>query len=170
EIFAKLPAFRYVFPLRFNGWVAVAMPVVAAMEIDRLERDRRERGAGSGAVLASAAGLAAAGLGLYGYFLGDRRAAGGLPFQTVQLAVVLAALALACLVALTARPSALAGALTALAAAELLYQWHVSNRLYRPEMLFPDTPILRFLRGQTGTFRVAGVGSMLFPNANVFAR
>ncbi len=170
EIFAKLPAFRYVFPLRFNGWMALALPVVAAMEIDRLERDRREGRSGAGAVLAAAALLAAAGVGLYAYMFAYRRATGGLRFQTIQLGVVLAALGLAAWVALRARPGALAYGLTALVAAELLGQWHVSNRLYRPERLFPDTPMLRFLRSQPGPFRVAGAGPMLFPSTNVFAR
>jgi hypothetical protein len=83
---------------------------------------------------------------------------------------VLAALVLAAAVALRARPEALAGGLTALVTVELLYQWHVANRLYRPERLFPETPMLRFLAGREGLFRVAGAGSMLFPNSNVFAR
>jgi hypothetical protein len=170
EIFAKLPAFRYVFPLRFNGWVALALPAVAAMEIDRLERDRGLGRAAAGPVIAAAASLAAAGIALYAYLFAYRHATGGLRFQTVELGVVLAALALAALVALRLRPAALAGGLTALAAAELLYQWHVSNRLYRPERLFPDTAMLRFLRGQPGPFRVAGVDPMLFPSTNVFAR
>jgi hypothetical protein len=170
EIFAKLPAFRYVFPLRFNGWVALALPVVAAMEIDRLERDRREGRSGARAVLVPAVLLAGAGVALYAYMFAYRRATGGLRFQTTQLGVVLAALALAVWLALRARPGAFAGGLTALVAAELLYQWHVSNRLYRPERLFPDTPMLRFLRTQRGPFRVAGAGPMLFPSTNVFAR
>ena len=172
EAFAKLPAFRYVFPLRFNGWMALALPVLAAMEIDRLEEDRREGRSGAGAVLVVAAVLAAAGVALYAYMFRYRRATGGLRFQTVELAIVLAALAIAAGVAASsrARRGMFAGALTALAAAELLYQWHAANRLYRPDGLFPDTPMLRFLRGRPGTFRVAGAGSMLFPNSNVFAR
>ena len=170
EIFAKLPAFRYVFPLRFNGWVALALPIVAAMEIDRLEADRREKRSGAGAVVVLAALLAAAGVALYAYMFRYRRATGGLRFQTVELAVALAALVIAAGIAVRARPGALAGALTALVAAELLYQWHVENRLCRPERQFPDTPMLQFLRSREGPFRVTGAGPMLFPSTNVFAR
>src|SRR5262249_4518113 len=47
--------------------------------------------------------------------------------------------------------------------------WH---GLFRPSPsggLFAETPVIRFLRGRPGTFRVAGEGPMLFPNSNVFA-
>jgi hypothetical protein len=170
EIFARLPAFRWVFPLRFNGWVALALPAIAALEIDRLEKDRREGARGSAAVALSAALLAAAGVWLYAYLFDYRRIHGGLPFQRTQLAVVLGALAIAVTAARFLRPAALAGALTLVTAGELLYQWHVVNRLDSPERLFPDTPLLRFLRAQPGPFRVAGAGPMLFPSTNVFAR
>ncbi len=170
EILSAVPVYRFVFPLRFNGWVALALPAVAAMELDRLERDRRERRSGGLAVAGVGLALAAAGTGLYVYMIDYRRATGGLRFQREQLAVVLAALALAAVVALRAKPPSLAVGLTLLVGAELLYQWHVANRLYRPERLFPDTPLLAFLRNQTGPFRVAGAGPMLFPSTNVFAR
>jgi membrane protein YfhO len=60
-------------------------------------------------------------------------------------------------------------ALAAVSTAELLYQ---GMRLYRygsPADLYPDTPMLSFLRSRAGPFRVLGEGAVLFPNSNIFA-
>src|SRR5262249_5950660 len=59
--------------------------------------------------------------------------------------------------------------LCGLAAAELAWQ---GRRLYEfgpPEKLFPERPVLAYLRGQPGPFRVVGESDVLFPNTNVFA-
>ncbi len=171
EIFARVPAFRYVFPLRFNAWVALALPVIAAFELDRYARDLRERRRGPAAILVAAAVLGASGLGLYAYLWKLRRTGGGLRFQTLQLAMILLVLAAAALLAWTvrARPEVFVASLTLLCGVELLYQWSGLNRLYSPALLFPETPLLHFLHGQTGAFRVAGRGPVLFPGTNVFA-
>jgi len=172
EIFAHIPAIRYIFPLRFNSWMTLALPAIAALELDRYARDIREgRGSPTIAFLAPCA-LAVGGIGLYAYFFALRRATGGLRFQTWQLAAALAVLALSALLALAtrSRPGLYAAGLTLLCATELLYQWHGLNHLYSPALLFPETPLLRFLHAQTGAFRVAGKGPVLFPSTNVFAR
>ena len=59
--------------------------------------------------------------------------------------------------------------LTTLCAAELFWQ---GQRLYAfgsPADLFPNRPLLAFLRAQPGPFRVVGEDDALFPNTNVFA-
>jgi hypothetical protein len=172
EIFAHLPLFRYVFPLRFNGWMALALPAIAALELDRYTKDARHGRGKSTAVVLSAAVLAACGAALYVFLFALRRAGGGLPFQNWQLGAVLTILGLAALLALATRrrPDVFVVGLALLCGAELLYQWRGLNHLYAPELLFPETPLLRFLHAQPGPFRVAGKGSVLFPSTNVFAR
>jgi len=172
EIFAHVPLFRYVFPLRFNGWVALAFPAIAALELDRYAKDAREGRGTSTAVVLSAAALGACGAALYVFLFALRRAGGGLRFQTWQLAAVLTVLGLAALLAQARRrqPDVFVVGLTLLCGAELLFQWRGLNHLYAPELLFPETPLLRFLHAQPGPFRVAGKGSVLFPSTNVFAR
>jgi hypothetical protein len=172
EIVARTPAFRYVFPLRFNAWMALALPVIAAFELDRYVYDVREGRSRPRAVAFSAAVLGAFGAGLYLYLRQLRRVQGGLPFQNRQLAVVIGVLALAAVLARVtwSRPEALAAALSVLGGAELLYQWHALNRTYSPNLYFPETPALTFLHRQPGVFRVAGKGYALFPSTNVFAQ
>src|SRR5262249_48845671 len=126
EVFAHLPLLRYVFPLRFNTWVALALPAIAALELDRYAKGARENGRPAAWIAAEAAVLGAAALGLYAYLFRLRKATGGLRAQTWQLAVVLAVLGLAGLLALATRrrPEGLIVGLAILGAAELLYQWH----------------------------------------------
>ncbi|HTR01949.1 MAG TPA: hypothetical protein VMN82_02045, partial [Thermoanaerobaculia bacterium] len=170
EVVARVPLFRYVFPLRFNAWMALALPVIAAFELDRYLADRRAGRAGGWALAVTGGLLAAAGVALFAYLYRYRAFNGGLPFQKRQLAVVLAVLILAALLAtLRTRPALLVTGMTVLGAGELLYQWRGLHHLYRPDLLFPDTPLLGFLRAQPGPFRVAGRGPMLFPSTNVFA-
>jgi Bacterial membrane protein YfhO len=172
EIFARLPLLRYVFPLRFNAWVALALPAIAALELDRYAHDVRDHRRAAVGLAAVAAALGTAAVGLYAYLIGLRRANGDLRAQTWQLAVVLAVLGLAGLVALVTRtrPETLVVALAILCTGELLYQWHGLHRVYDHALYYPETPLLRFLREQPGTFRVTGRGPALFPSSNVFAR
>ena len=65
--------------------------------------------------------------------------------------------------------TALSLGLSAIAAAELLHQ---GMRLYAfgsPRDLYPDTPMLAFVRARPGTFRVVGEATVLFPNSSIFA-
>jgi len=171
EVFAHVPVIRYMFPLRFNAWMALALPAIAALELDRYAKDVREGRGGPAAFLLVAAALATCAVALHLALAGLWRADGGLPFQKRQLAVILTVLALAALAALVnrSRPGVFIALLTLLCGAELIHQWHGVNHLYSPALLFPETPLLRFLHAQPGTFRVAGRGPVLFPNTNVFA-
>jgi hypothetical protein len=110
---------------------------------------------------------------VYLSFRGTHALAGAhaVAFQTRRLAVTLAVLALTALILLAVRrrPGLAVAALTALAAAELLFQWRGLFRLDSPGRIFPETPLVSFLRAQPPPFRVAGQGSALFPSTNVFA-
>jgi hypothetical protein len=172
EIFARIPGIRFVFPLRFNGWVALALPAIGALELERSTKDARAGRAAPAAAVLIALLLAAGGFALYRLMLVPRRADGSLAFQQGQLAVVLAVLALSAVFAVAgrSRPGAYVAGLTLLCGAELLYQWSVLNRLYPRELLFPEPPLVAFLHAQPGTFRVAGIAGTLFPSTNVFAR
>ncbi len=111
ELAAAAPGLKWMFPLRFFSWVALAGAALAAFELDRLRRD-----------------------------LTSARAARLVPWLLVVLC-----------------------------AAELF--WH-GRRLYTfgpPGDLFPDRPLLAFLRAQPAPFRVVGENDVLFPNTNVFA-
>lgn len=172
EIFARLPVVGFLFPIRFHSWVALAGAAIAALELDRLARDLAS---GRAAYLAAAGiplVLAAAAVLVHLRFAAEHAASGGTAFQTRQLIVILAVLGAAAALNLAARkrPSVLVGGLTLLCGAELLVQWRsISKPLYSPADLFPETPLIRFLRGQPGPFRVVGEGAVLFPNTNVFA-
>jgi len=172
EIFARIPGIRYVFPLRFNGWVALAAPAIAALELERYAKDAQDGRAAPTAGVVIPILLAAGGVVLYELALELRRTDGSLGFQRGQLGVVLTVLALSALVAIAARgrPGGYIAGMTLLCGAELLFQWAGLNRLYSPELLFPEPPLVRFLHAQPGTFRVVGIGPTLFPSTNVFAR
>jgi hypothetical protein len=172
EIVSYTPGIRFLFPLRFHSWEALAGPAIAALELDRLARDLS---AGRRAALSAAIvplTLVALAVGVFLRFRPAYAVIGGLPFQSRRLLVtcaVLAAVALL-LAAFGRSPGVATTALTALCAAELLYQWRgISRPLYSPADLFPETPMIRFLPAQPGTFRVAGKGATLFPSTNVFA-
>ncbi len=172
EIFSRIPGIRFVFPLRFNGWVALAAPAIAALELERWTRDARDGRAAPTAAVVTPLLLGAAASGLHWLLFVPRRTEGSLAFHREELAVVLAALALSALFAGAARgrPGRYVAGLTLLCGAELLFQWSVFNRLYPRELLFPEPPLVRFLHAQQGTFRVTGIGPTLFPSTNVFAR
>ena len=171
EIFSNTPGLRYLFPVRLHSWEALAGSALAALELDRFLRDARERGARVIAAVAVPAVLGALAIAAYLRYRPEHAAAGGLPFQSRRLAVTLAVLVFtALLLAIASRAPALAMvALTVLAAAELLYQWRGLFRLSTPDQLFPETPLVAFLRSRPAPFRVVGQGPALFPSTNVFA-
>jgi hypothetical protein len=171
EIVAEVPLLGLIAPLRFLSWIALATPAIAALELDRYRRDiaagqRAWRGLSFGCL--ALAGLAVL---VFAGYRGAHAGAGGLPFQSRQLLLACGLLAVGALAAflLRRRPTMLTGLIVVLVAAELLYQ---ARRFYRPsppDWLFPETPIIQFLRSREGTFRVLGDGSTLFPGSNVFA-
>jgi len=174
ELAGHAPLLKWMLPLRYFTWVALAAPAIAAAEFDRLRADLERSARPLAAVLLIAAALAALAVAGYRTFAPLHAAAGGLPSQRQALTVSLAVLGAAALAAAvaSAKPAARRGlplALAAIAAVELFYQ---GRRLYAfgpPARLFPETPAIRFLRAQTGSFRVAGRGAAVFPGTNVFA-
>ncbi len=174
EIAGHAPLLRWMLPLRFLSWVALAGPAIAAAEFDRLRKDLSGSAWPLVAVLTIAAGLAALAFAAFRRFEPLHAAAGGLASQRRALTVCLGVLGAAAIAVAGAWKSpvarrALPLALTAIAAAELFDQ---GRRLYAygsPAALFPETPAVRFLRGQTGPFRVVGDNAAVFPGTNVFA-
>ena len=171
EVFAFVPALRNMFPLRFASWVPLAGSVAAAFEVDRLAKDARERP--RAVAVAAALTLAFAGFayGLYKARWLEHQAVGGVPFQRTETIVALAVLfaAALCWIAMRRHAGAAMAAVAVLAAADLLGHWH---HIYRPSpttLLYPETPMIRFLRSREGVFRVAGQGGALFQNSGVFA-
>jgi hypothetical protein len=174
ELAGHAPLLKWMLPLRFFTWVALAAPAIAAAEFDRLRSDLEGSARPLAAVLLIAAALAALAVAGYRTFAPLHAAAGGLSSQRHALTVSLTVLGAAALAAVGASANSAARrmlplALAALTAVELAYQ---GRRLYAfgsPAALFPETPAVRFLRAQTGPFRVAGRGATVFPGTNVFA-
>jgi len=174
ETAIRVPGLRLMFVFRYLSWIAFAAPALAAFEADRLTRDLPGRRKTVLALALAAAALAAAAVWTHRKFAPLHAAVGGSESQKRALVLTLAMLAAAILVAAAAwaRPQIapyLPVVLALLAAAELGRQ---GMRLYRfqpPGRLYPDTPMLVFLRSRPGPFRVTGEGAVLFPNSNVFA-
>jgi hypothetical protein len=177
EIAVRAPVLKMMFVLRYFSWVALAGAAIAGFELDRLREDSLARRKGSFAFLAILAGLASFGIAAYVRLRPLHEASGeGLASQRKAFAVAWICLGAAAALFLAfrsrPRPSGIAAfsfCLSALAAAELLYQ---GKRLYQagsPRDLYPDTPVLRFLRSRPAPFRVTGEGFVLFPNTNIFA-
>jgi hypothetical protein len=171
EIFAFVPALRNMFPLRFASWVPLAGSVAAAFEVDRLAKDARERPRAVAVAVALTLAFAGLAYGLYKARWLEHQAVAGVPFQRKETILALGVLGAAALCWITMRrhaAAAMAG-VAVLAAADLLAHWH---HIYRPSpttLLYPETPMIRFLRSREGVFRVAGQGGALFQNSGVFA-
>ena len=174
EIVGHLPLLRFIFPVRFLPWVALAASAIAAMELDRLGADlRTSRKAAIPALLLIL--LLAVWVAMISGDVRPLHAAGALASQGKALLLPEAALAAFAAVVLAAatgrlrREIFLPYALAAICGAEL---WIQGVRLYeygRVADLFPSTPLIEFLRRQRAPFRVVGESSVLFPNDNVFA-
>ena len=171
EVFAFLPALRNMFPLRFYSWVPLAGSVAAAFEVDRLAHDARERPRAVGFAVALTLAFAGVAYALYKARWLDHQAVGGVPFQrreTIAALAILGAVAL-CWIAMRRHAAAATAALAVLAAADLLAHWHHIYRASPIALLYPETPMIRFLKSRDGVFRVAGQGGALFQNSGVFA-
>ncbi|HEX4440686.1 MAG TPA: hypothetical protein VH854_11485 [Thermoanaerobaculia bacterium] len=172
ELVSRIPLLRFVVPLRFLTWAALAIPLAAALELDRLAADAAEGKRPWRALAASGVAVAA---GAFAWFALHRAAhahAGGLAFQSRALTAACGiALALAAAaVVLRRRPAALCLIAAALSIAELLVDARHLYRAAPSAELFPETPLVAFLRSRAGAFRSAGMGPALFPNTNVYAR
>lgn len=171
ELAAQIPGIRLMFPLRFYSWIALAGSALAAFELDRFAKDLRTRRRVWIAGLLVPLALAFSAVLGFLWFSSEHARSGGMPFQTRQLTMVLSVLAVAATLAflLRRRPELFLAAITALCGAELLYQWRGLYRFFPTAYLYPETPLIRYLRAQPQPFRVVGVGPTLFPNTNVFA-
>ncbi len=176
DIAVRAPVLKMMFFLRYFSWVSLAGAAIAGFELDRLCADSLARRKSSFAFLAVLAGLAGCAIAVYGHFRPLHAAAGGL--ESLWTSFVVAWICLgagaALFLAVRARPRAsgmtvLSLGLSAIAAAELLHQ---GMRLYKfgsPQDLYPDTPMLAFVRSRPGPFRVVGEATTLFPNSSIFA-
>ena len=172
ELFSLIPAIRNMFPLRFYSWVALAGPAIAALELDRFARDAAERPRAVAGAMVVPVLLGAAALAVHGHYRPEHLAGNGADFQRGELVVALGALGLTCgLLALgRVRPRVTVLGLAAVCAAQLLHLWHGLYPLYPVSLLYPDTPLIRFLHAQEGPYRVSGIANAIFPNNGVFAR
>lgn len=176
EIAVAAPVLGMMFFLRYLSWVSLAGAAIAAFELDRLREDLREGKRTAFFFPAILALLAAFGFWAYARFRPEHLASGGLASQARAFSAAWICLGAAGALFFLFRSKRLAGktavfaaALAAVSAGELLYQ---GMRLYRfqpPEDLYPDTPMLAFLRSRPGPFRVVGEKTVLFPNSSIFA-
>ena len=172
ELFSLIPAIRNMFPLRFYSWIALAGPAIAALELDRYTRDAAERPRAAWGAIVAPILLAVSAILVFRHFRPEHAALGGVAFQSSELIVALVALFLSCgfLALGRVRPGLAVIGLAAVCAGELLHHW---RGLYPPNpvsLLYPETPMVRFLQAQERPYRVAGEENAMFPNNGVFAR
>ncbi len=174
EISGAIPLLRLMTPLRFFSLLSIGGTALAAFEADRLARDLRS--GGRSWLFPPMLAIALAGLASIAFprVASLHAATGGWPSERhawiFSVAVLLAAAATFALFGLRrARAELLPAGLAVLAAAALFGEGLRIYRFQPIEMLFPETPLVRFLKSQPGPFRVAGEGATLFPNSNVFA-
>ena len=178
ELVARLPGLGDVSPLRFLAWLDLAVPLLAALELDRLIQDSREASTPSRArfaPLVAAVLLFAAGAAVVQRLAPLHRAAGGggPDFQRRELAASALLLALGAAAAVLfagGRRARAVGAICAvLTAAELLRGGRRLYGAWPTEWMYPPTPLLEFVRSRPGTFRVTGEGAVLYPDSSAFA-
>jgi hypothetical protein len=178
ELLAHVPGIGVMLPLRFLGWIPIAAGALAAFELDRLRRDVGARPRRALWLAAAATIFAAGGAAVFRHFRRAYAAAGGYRAERKDLLVlglVLLSAGLAALVAASPRFSArlrdrvLVSALVGAMVAEMFVIAQPLDRLGLSARVFPETPLVAFLRARPGPFRTVGAGPALFPNANVFA-
>ena len=178
EILARIPGLGVMITVRFQAWITLAAAALAALEFDRFRRDLAadRRQALWIPAAAAAFGAAAAAVFLrhgpaFAAVGGQRAAAMWLATLGAILAAIAAAGAIAALPSL--RAAARAGIVfVTLAAASIgeLFAAAIPLARFGPSSaLFPATPLVGFLRGRPGTFRVIGLDTAIFPGSNVFA-
>ena len=176
ELAALPPALSRMFPLRYLTWFAFAGAALAAFELDRLLRDLpRRRSAALWAIGAWTAAILLAGATYAGFAARYRAASAVAPQRHAYLLAAGAAAAAILVFAATAYGPprwrvAAAPLVTVVAAAELARQGTRVVRWSDPALLYPETPLVRFLRERGRPFRIAGEGGALFPNVGILAR
>jgi len=179
EILSRVPGFSLMIPIRFHEWIPLCAAGMAAFELDRLRADvarhpRRGLWAAGGAVIFGILGLV-----VFLHLRPVYAALGGLRQEGKTLLVLAGALAIVAAAGIAAsryparrgtRGDALLCAGFALSSiVELFALTQPLDRFGRSSLVFPETPLVRFLRSRPGVFRVVGIGAAMFPNSNVFA-
>ena len=156
EALAHVPGIGVMLPLRFLGWIPIAVGALAAFELDRLRTDVAADPRRALWLAAAAAIFAAGGAAVFRHFRPAYVAAGGYPAERQGLAVlglVLLAAGLVALIAAAPRLSAglrgriLVAALVGAAATEMFLVAQPLDRLGRSALVFPDTPLVGFRDG-----------------------
>ena len=178
ELLAHVPGIGVMLPLRFLGWVPIAVGALAAFELDRLRSDVADRPRRALWLGVAAAIFAVAAAAVFRHFRAAYAAAGGYRAERKDLLVlglVLFTAGLGALVAASPRISALlrerilVAALVGATVTEMFMIARPLDHLGPSARMFPETPLVGFLRSRPGLFRTVGAGPALFPNANVFA-
>lgn len=171
EVVTRLPGINNISPFRFLAWLAICVPLLAAFELDRWIQDAPVRRSARGAPAVAAAVLALGAVLLHAHFESRYALAGVLRFERQELMITLLLLTAAAglTVFFAKQPRALAMSITVIAAAELLRGATELYRTFPTNDMYPQSPLLLFVRSQPGTFRVVGDGAVLFPDSSVFA-
>ena len=174
EISGSIPLLRLMFPLRFFSFLAIGGAALAAFEADRLARDLRDGRKAWIFPAALAAALAGVACAAFPSVAKLHRAAGGWPSERhawMFAVVVLLAVAATCaLFGLRRMRADLLPAFLAILAAGALFA--EGSRIYRFHsiaQMYPETPLVRFLKSRPPPFRVVGEGAVIYPDTNIFA-
>ncbi len=178
EMLVRVPGLAVMLPVRFHAWIPLCAVPIAAFELDRLRADLARSPRQALWLTGAAALFALAGFAVFLHLRPAYRALGGYRQEAKTFLLLGAALAVAGAAgaaaarkskSAAARDALLSGVLAAAALGELFALARPLDRLGRSDMIFPDTPLVTFLRSRPRPFRVVGLGPAMFPNANVFS-
>jgi hypothetical protein len=179
ELLAHLPGIGVMLPLRYFAWIPISVAALAAFELDRFRADVTADRRRAFWLAGAAALFGGAGLLVFRHFRAAYAATGGydaekaglksLAIMLVTIAAAAAAAAVLPALGSRGRERLLFAALLAGCGIELFLIAQPLDRFGRSELVFPETPLVRFLQSRSRPFRVVGTGNTLFPNANVFA-
>jgi hypothetical protein len=175
EALARVPGLGVMLTVRFQAWIAISAAALAAFEFDRWRRDVAANPRQALWMTAAAAAFGGAVAAVFLHLRPRYLANGGYRAEAASLglvAVVVAAIGAAAALPAIRRDGRVGIVFVVLAAAAVGELFSISlpfDRLGPSATVFPSTPLVRFLRGRPGTFRVLGVSTALFPSSNVFA-
>jgi len=175
EALARVPGLGVMLTVRFQAWIVVCAAALAAFEFDRWRRDVAANPRQALWMTAAAAAFGGVSAALFLRLRPLYVANGGYRAEAASLAIV--ATVVAAIGAAAAIPAIRGRARLGIVFAVLVVSsigelFAISlpfDRLGPSGAVFPSTPLVEFLRGLPGTFRVSGVSTALFPSSNVFA-
>ncbi len=170
-LFESIPGLGLAPPLRLLLLVSAAGAPLAAFAVDRVLTEPGNRWK---ALIGAQTAVAVFVAGVYLVLRPQYAVLRAVDFHRRVLLLTLALLAIAAAVTFlagrgTLSRTQLAATLTTLAIAELMIQGSRLYRLYDPKDLYPETPLVRFLRAQPRPFRIVGAEAAFFPSTNIFA-